>query len=200
MAERIIDGHARVAWARRSSDDRLLLFDSTDATFFVIVEPHLATLHEMARLTDREMLPAVDPQVGLESARLVHDGGARVVLADEGTEPRSLVLAAAMATGMAEAGRDASADHARERRQLGQPIGVHQAVKHWCADMAVRCEAALAQMLVAALRVEAGEPTASADALAAFVVAWAPRSRTRAAPCRSTEGSASRREAWRTGS
>lgn len=40
--------------------------------------------------------------------------------------------------------------YAKDREQFGQPIGAFQAVKHHCADMAVRCEAAGAQLAFAA--------------------------------------------------
>ena len=56
--------------------------------------------------------------------------------------------------------------------QFGKPIGVFQAVKHKCADMAVRCEAALSQTLYASLsvreaRADARLQTSAAKALAA---------------------------------
>jgi alkylation response protein AidB-like acyl-CoA dehydrogenase len=52
------------------------------------------------------------------------------------------VLAAAMLVGICEATRDQSVAYARAREQFGRPIGSFQAVKHRCADMAVRAEAA----------------------------------------------------------
>jgi len=80
-------------------------------------------------------------------------------------------MVAAMLVGIAEATRDLSAEHAKTRVQFGRPIGVHQAIKHRCADMAVRAEAAGSQMLLAALCVESGRADATFQAAAAKVVA-----------------------------
>ena len=44
--------------------------------------------------------------------------------------------------GIAAATADQSTEYAQDRVQFGRPIGVNQAVKHPCADMAVRAEAA----------------------------------------------------------
>jgi len=76
-----------------------------------------------------------------------------------------------MAAGMAEATRDLSSRYAIEREQFGRPIGVNQAIKHRCADMAVRAEAALAQTVFAALVVDSKGPDAVFQAHAAKVFA-----------------------------
>lgn len=70
------------------------------------------------------------------------------------------LLTAAMLVGQAEAARDAAVTHARTREQFGRPIGVHQAVKHPVAEMAVRCEAASSLLLLAALAVRDGRTDA----------------------------------------
>jgi len=54
------------------------------------------------------------------------------------------VLAAAECVGGAQWCVDAAAEHARERRQFGRPIGQFQGVKHRCADMVCRTELARA--------------------------------------------------------
>lgn len=72
--------------------------------------------------------------------------------------PHAVLLAAAMLAGVADTARDLSVRHAKVREQFGRPIGVHQAVKHACADMAVRCEAATSLVSFAALAVAAGRP------------------------------------------
>ena len=69
---------------------------------------------------------------------------------------RAAVLSAAMLVGLAEAARDQGAAYAQERVQFGKPIGVFQAIKHPCADMAVRCEAAWSQTCYAALALRDG--------------------------------------------
>ena len=54
------------------------------------------------------------------------------------------VLVAAESVGGAQWCVDAAAEHARERRQFGRPIGQFQGVKHRCADMVSRTELARA--------------------------------------------------------
>ena len=77
---------------------------------------------------------------------------------------------AALLVGLAEAVRDDAVAYASERVQFGKPIGVFQAIKHPCADMAVRCEAALSQTMMAALHVRDGLPDAEFQAASAKVV------------------------------
>jgi alkylation response protein AidB-like acyl-CoA dehydrogenase len=69
---------------------------------------------------------------------------------------RARVLTAAMLTGGAEAVRDLSAEYVKVRHQFGRPIGAFQAIAHPCADMAVRCEAALSCLFYASVCVRDG--------------------------------------------
>lgn len=65
------------------------------------------------------------------------------------------LLAAAFALGCAEAARDMAADYAKVRQQFERPIGWFQALKHLCADMAVRCAVARSQLYFAACSLDA---------------------------------------------
>src|SRR3546814_13950007 len=62
-----------------------------------------------------------------------------------------------------------AAAYAQVREQFERPIGWFQAIKHLCADMAVRCAIARSQLYYAACALDAG------DAGAAFHVAAAKR-------------------------
>ncbi|WP_281376011.1 acyl-CoA dehydrogenase family protein, partial [Pseudonocardia pini] len=86
---------------------------------------------------------------------------------------RGVVLAAAALCGVAEACRDRSAEYAKTRTQFGQPIGVFQAVKHRCAEMATRCEAAMSLTSYAALVLAEGRPDAAFQVSSAKLVASA---------------------------
>jgi alkylation response protein AidB-like acyl-CoA dehydrogenase len=55
-----------------------------------------------------------------------------------------------MLVGMGEAALDLIVEYAKVRETFGRPIGTYQAVRHTCADMAVRLEAARAQLWYAA--------------------------------------------------
>ncbi|HYV56482.1 MAG TPA: acyl-CoA dehydrogenase family protein [Candidatus Nitrosopolaris sp.] len=83
----------------------------------------------------------------------------------------ALVLVAAEALGIAERTLEASVAHAKTREQFGRPIGSFQAVKHRCADMAVRTEVARSIVTFAAVALRDLEPEAPRHAQQAKVLA-----------------------------
>lgn len=64
------------------------------------------------------------------------------------------VLTAAYAVGLAGAVCDLAVAYAKEREQFGRPIGGFQAVKHLCAEMAVRVEVARVAAQAAAVHLD----------------------------------------------
>jgi alkylation response protein AidB-like acyl-CoA dehydrogenase len=76
-----------------------------------------------------------------------------------------------MLCGVGEEARDQAARYAKERFQFGRAIGVFQAVKHRCADMAVRSEAAWSQTVYAALALRDGHADAGLHVSSAKVLA-----------------------------
>jgi alkylation response protein AidB-like acyl-CoA dehydrogenase len=64
------------------------------------------------------------------------------------------VLTAALQVGLAAWTTRLAVDYAKERRQFGRPIGGFQAVKHLCADMAVRTELARCAVQAAAVTID----------------------------------------------
>ena len=80
---------------------------------------------------------------------------------------RADVLIAAYLVGIAEAARDMATGYARLREAFGQPIGAFQAIKHRCADAAVRAEAAWCQTLAGAIGLRDASPESATDVAAA---------------------------------
>jgi len=119
-----------------------------------------------------ETLPGVDAGFALVTAE-VPDGFAVSVPAAVGARviATGQVLTAALLAGIAERTLAMSVEHARTRVQYGKPIGAFQAVKHRCADMAVRAEAAWAVTALAAVGLDAELPAGPFDAVAALSVA-----------------------------
>ena len=113
-----------------------------------------------------------DPLVPLAVAA-VDLSGERVVcdVNDELVALRATVLTAAELAGMAAATTDQSVEYAKDREQFGRPVGSFQAVKHRCADMAVRADAALQLTRLAALAVAGGHDDATFQAESARLVA-----------------------------
>jgi len=64
------------------------------------------------------------------------------------------VLTAALQIGAAAWTTELAVEYAKQRRQFGRPIGGFQAVKHLCADMAVRTELARCAVHAAAVTVD----------------------------------------------
>ena len=73
---------------------------------------------------------------------------------------------AAMLVGLAEAALDLIVEYAKIRETFGRKIGCWQAVRHPCADMAVRVEAARSQLwyAAAAMKEARGDAAAHLDA------------------------------------
>ena len=113
----------------------------------------------------RGLTVAVRPSIDLSRplARVRFDGvAAEDVDADAAAlRARATVLVAAEAVGVAERTLEASVAYAKVRQQFGRPIGSFQAVKHRCADMAVRAEVARSITTWAAVAVRDGEPDAA---------------------------------------
>ncbi len=76
------------------------------------------------------------------------------------------VLTAALQVGAAGWVTDLAVEYAKQRRQFGRPIGGFQAVKHLCADMAVRAEVARCAVQAAAVTADQPDVGDPADAAA----------------------------------
>ncbi|MEU5594409.1 acyl-CoA dehydrogenase family protein [Streptomyces sp. NPDC020298] len=66
-------------------------------------------------------------------------------------DPVAVLLTAAEQLGTAARVCELAVQHARARKQFGQPVGAFQAVKHLCAEMLVRAETARAAVYAAAV-------------------------------------------------
>jgi alkylation response protein AidB-like acyl-CoA dehydrogenase len=169
LRARILDGAVRVALVERRPVGRADIYGHVGAELGLVVQADGADLVTLADVGDLTPVECLDP--GTRLAVAADAEAAPVASTHESIQARGAVLAAAMAAGVAEATRDLSVAHACSRVQFGHPIGVNQAVKHACTDMAVRCEAATSQVFLAALSVDAGRTDAGYQASAAKVVA-----------------------------
>lgn len=166
----VVDGEIVVDDGPASYNLRLL--DGVGADHVLVATPDGAALFAYAALADVAEEQCIDEATRLSTARL--DSAPVVAFVAAATDPvyqRGLVLTAAMLVGMSEATRDIGAEHAKTRVQFDRPIGVNQGVKHPCADMAVRCEAAWAQTVVAALAQDEARADGDAQTYSAWVVA-----------------------------
>jgi len=124
-----------------------------------------------ARGVSLEVGASIDPTRRLGRIRL--DGALVETLPADAAALRAMatVLAAAEAVGVAERTLEMSVEYAKVRQQFGRPIGSFQAVKHRCADMAVRTEVARSLTTYAAIALRDGESGADRHVRAAKALA-----------------------------
>lgn len=169
IASMVLAGEQRVGLVVGDGAGVVRVLDGAAADFVLAVQPDGSALHAASDLVDATDEPCLDDASRLTTATL---GGTPVAsTVGAAVWERGLVLSAAHLVGIAERCRDLCIEHASSREQFGQPIGVHQAVKHPIADMAVRAEAAWDETLVAAVAADEGRPDARFHALAARLAA-----------------------------
>jgi alkylation response protein AidB-like acyl-CoA dehydrogenase len=99
--------------------------------------------------------PSAEPVATIDMTRrfgaLEPDGGGEPLDGDvAGARDRIALMVAAESVGVAQRMLEASVAYAKDRKQFGQPIGVHQAVSHACAQMFLETESARSSYLFAA--------------------------------------------------
>ncbi|MDG2001803.1 MAG: acyl-CoA dehydrogenase [Novosphingobium sp.] len=139
------------------------LLGSHEAELGLLVTPEDASLYSLADAACEDRA-ALDPANSLRVVSALPDP----LESREGEQLWQLgqLGAAAMLVGIGEAALDLIVDYAKVRETFGRPIGAYQAVRHACADMAIRTEAARAQLWYAstALKESRGDASAHIDA------------------------------------
>lgn len=154
LATKIIAGETRCGLAiRAATQEMFYLIETKGADYVLLLADDEFLLQPLSAFTDTATFRGVDGTVTFQSARrTVEAVTARVSgTAAQAQADYLSLLVAAMLVGSAEAVRDMTVLHASERMQFGQKIGTFQAVSHPCADMALRCEAALSQVKMASI-------------------------------------------------
>jgi alkylation response protein AidB-like acyl-CoA dehydrogenase len=168
----VIPGSSTLIGADGSLTGPLQLLDCEADGLALAVSPEQAVLVRVADLTGVAPVACIDPGVRLCRADAAGVAPIARVTADvDPVQRRGHVLAAAMLVGINEAVRDLSAEHAKSRVQFDKPIGVNQAIKHPCADMAVRAQLGYAQSIFAAVANDEGREDADYHAISAHLAA-----------------------------
>lgn len=159
LRARILAGDARAALAVQEPAG-LRLLGAPNAEFVLSAEPAGAKLLDATGAATTP-IASLDPATSMR--RLV-SRRLPVVAAVEGRRIWRMgqLGAAAMLLGIAEQALASIVAYAKVRTTFGRPIGAYQAVRHPCADMAVRVEAARCQLWYAAAAMK--ERHADADA------------------------------------
>jgi alkylation response protein AidB-like acyl-CoA dehydrogenase len=177
-----IDGSARIGIANPRgptslaprSNGEVHLFDCADVERVLICDAHGTALFRRDDFSEIQSVQATDNLITLQRARLADAKPSFWEAAnDRLLHERALLLLSAFAVGIAEATRDMAVEYAKTREQFGRPIGSFQAIKHICADMAIRCEAAACQTAFASLVLTEGHAGAAFHATSSKLVAAA---------------------------
>ena len=163
LRQAVMTGAVGVALAV-SDGGGVRIFGTADAVHAVIVTEDGAQLHPLAGVA-ADIRPALDPVNSIRVASGLDDP------IEMTTGPACWRLGqlatAAMLVGLAEASLDLIVAYAKVRETFGRKIGSWQAVRHPCADMAVRVEAARAQLWYAAAALKEGRADGGVHLLAA---------------------------------
>ena len=131
----------------------LRLFGSADATYALLASRDEAKLIALSDISAQER-PSLDPStsmrvMGVQTAAIASRSGDYVWQMGQ-------LATAAQLVGISEAALDQIVEYAKVRETFGKKIGSWQAVRHPCADMAVRQEAARSRLWFAATAMKEG--------------------------------------------
>jgi alkylation response protein AidB-like acyl-CoA dehydrogenase len=126
----------------------LRLLGPHDAALALHVERDGAQLLDVSAI-ETGVRPSLDPATGMRT--IVHGTPRTVAVSPDGDIWNLGQLGvAAMQVGLAERALELIVEYAKVRETFGRKIGTYQAVRHACADMALRGEAARCQLWSAA--------------------------------------------------
>jgi alkylation response protein AidB-like acyl-CoA dehydrogenase len=164
LRTRFLTGETGVTLAVTETDG-LRFLGASDAPYALLVGPDCAELLSIPPGAG-DSVPALDPAT---SMRRLGAASTNVVAAAQGPEVWRLgqLGAGAMLVGIAEQALNLIVEYAKVREAFGRPIGAYQAVRHPCAEMAVRVEAARCQLWYAATALKEGHADAPAHVDAA---------------------------------
>lgn len=166
----LIAGEVEVALvAEQRSDGSARIVGSTGAAYAVEMTPQAAKLYAMTS-DEARAVPCLDRSVGMSIIPV--SGLQQVVSVDAAPVwQRARIIIAAMQLGLAETALTMIVEYAKQRHTFGRPIGAWQAVRHPCADMAVRNEGARSQLLYAATALKEAHPDADMQIAAGLMLA-----------------------------
>lgn len=153
-----------------NDDHNVMIFDGNDADYIFVCDGADCQVAGLGAVTEVNTLNPLDESLSMTKAQ--YNSRSAVAHTKDQTVALSYsVLLAAQLVGIAEATLEMAVSYAKEREQFGKPIGSFQAIKHICADMAVRAEVAWAQTVYCALMIDEDYADAHANVAAAALVA-----------------------------
>ena len=131
---------------------------TADCDLVLLVDEKGAALVDAVALTTVNKVRSIDDNLNISMATLEEVPAlAYLPTEQDNIYLRGALLCAAMMLGIAEATLERSVNYAKQREQFGKPIGSFQAIKHTCADMAIRCESLRAMLYHASITLGASK-------------------------------------------
>jgi alkylation response protein AidB-like acyl-CoA dehydrogenase len=174
---RILDGTTRIglASARLTSpadigtdvDGEFLVYEAQDTDLILVADENGAALLPLSALQCLQTEQCIDETLGLSTWRAT--GTPALCYLPAQRDPiflRGALLISALLLGIAEATLARSVEYAKERVQFGKAIGSFQAIKHYCAQMSIRCESVRAQLYHASITLAEGTEAGLFDTFA----------------------------------
>jgi alkylation response protein AidB-like acyl-CoA dehydrogenase len=149
--------------------DKFRILGAPNSRFAILVEREGATLHHMSG-SSIDARPSLDPATSMGLLAELPTKGA-IKSAGAQIWQMAQLGAAAMLVGIAERAVSEIVEYAKVRETFGRKIGSYQAVRHPCADMELRAEAARSQLWYAAAALKENRMDAGAHLDAAKHVA-----------------------------
>jgi alkylation response protein AidB-like acyl-CoA dehydrogenase len=139
-----------------SIDGEFLVYEAEDADLVLVADQGGAALVLLSSLSCMQTEKCIDSTLDL-SCRIATAAPALCFapVERENIFLRGSLLSSAMLLGIAEATLERSVQYAKAREQFGKPIGSFQAIKHYCAEMAIRCESVRAMLYHASITLQA---------------------------------------------
>lgn len=176
LAERIIGGEVSAALAVRNVPQTdgtpatgCRLYESSGAQVALMVDGDDVTLFDLSGAA-QDARPCMDTALSMAVIE-IDQMPVIAQLRDARIGMRGALLLAAYQVGLAERATAMIVDYAKIRQTFGRFIGAYQAVRHPCAEMAVRAEEARAQLFLASVAVADAMPDAPLQVAAARVLA-----------------------------
>ncbi len=156
----------------KGGDRSALAFDWSGNELLLFWNDAGMGLFDASALADAGLEQCLDDSVTMNAGRLAaHRPRLWVPAEIQLLALRAQVLLAARLVGLADHACDLAVAYAKVREQFGKPIGSFQAVKHRCADMAVRMRLAGYQTRLACLKLQAGSADAPLQVASAKLLA-----------------------------
>ena len=178
LASKLGSGETSVALAVPSSADGnatqipTYAFDWNDGTLLLVCNDDGIGLFDAGTFTEVRPDQCLDESVAMHAGVLsALQPRCWISSKQAPLTSRAAVLFAAALVGLAEHACDLTVDYVKVRQQFGKPIGSFQAVKHRCADMALRARLGWYQTNLACLKLEAEASDAVFQSAAAKLVA-----------------------------